>query len=58
MKITLIEAIRFRSQEYAVGAILDLSDIDARQMIASGHAAEVPPPAPAKPSKSTATAQE
>jgi len=40
-KITLTEAIRYRSQDYAVGAVLDLSEFDANQLVASGHAEPV-----------------
>ena len=38
MKIRLIEPITFRSAPLPAGREIDLSDLDAQQLIAAGHA--------------------
>lgn len=45
MKIRLLESIRLRSEELLVGTEIDVSDSDAQQLIAAGHAEAVPAPA-------------
>ena len=45
MKIRLLESIRHRSEELPVGAEIDVSDSDAQQLIAAGHAEAAPAPA-------------
>lgn len=52
MKIRLIEAITLRSELLATGTQVDVSDIDARQLIAAGHAEAVTVD-PKKPTKTT-----
>ena len=42
MKVKLLQAIRFRSDELPVGTVIDVSDADAKQLIAAEHAEEVP----------------
>lgn len=54
MHIRLTESIRLRSVEYAAGAVLDVSERDAAELIAAGHAEAVKPakatiPAPIDP---------
>jgi hypothetical protein len=45
MKVKLAETIWLRCEKYEEGQVLDLSDLDANQLIAAGQAK------PAKPAK-------
>lgn len=50
MHIRLVESIRLRSVEHASGTLLDVSDRDAAELIAAGHAETVKPAGkPVKP---------
>lgn len=43
MKIRLIEPITFRSEPLPAGREIEVSDLDAHQLMTSGHAAPVAP---------------
>ena len=52
MKVRFLEPVTLRSELIALGAELDLPDLDAQQLIAAGHAEAVTVPVdPAKPEK-------
>lgn len=55
MKIRLIEPITFRSEPLPAGREIDLSDLDAQQLIAAGHAEAIADVATA-PAKTQKTA--
>ena len=57
MKIRLLESIRLRSEELPTGIAIDVSDSDAQQLIAAGHAEAVPVPAKTA-TKTTSPAKE
>ncbi len=48
MRIRLIESITLRSEPLPAGAEIDVSDLDAQQLIAAGHAEVVTAPKTAK----------
>lgn len=48
MHIRLVESIRLRSVEHAAGAVLDVSERDAAELIAAGQAEAVKPVKPVK----------
>jgi hypothetical protein len=54
MEVTLKEAITFKSSDLKVGQVIEVSERDAAQLIAAGHAEQIADPVPVPATKKEA----